>query len=281
MFKANLLSAVLVSGLLAFPAMALAHSPADPSVVGDLKKLSAASSLVFHGKVKSITYRNAEVKGGGLVPYSFVTFTVTEKLKGEAPGEITLRFMGGANGRGGYTMISGVPAFSVGDEDLLFVAGNGEQGCALAQCEFGRYRVSGGAVYEAHGSAVKIGASGKVSTAGAGPMDLLRVSYPSPRFDDLLAVPGIMARIKAAGLTVDQARARYAKEAPQTLTIRTASDGDSAGRNVVKGLPLAAMKSAMAQAIGASPRKATAAFRSADINGVLVAPDMTEARPPK
>ncbi len=281
MTKANFFSAVVVSGMVACSAMATAHSPADPSSVGDLKKLTSAASLVFHGKVKSVTYRNATLQGGGVMPYSFVTFTVGEKLKGEAAPEITLRFMGGTNGRGGFTMISGVPAFSVGDEDLLFVAGNGEQGCPLVQCEFGRYRVLDGAVYEAHGAAVKIAASGKVATAGNGPAELLQVKYPSPRFDDLLAAPGMMERINAAGLTVDEARARYAKEAPEMLTIRTVREGASAQRQGTKGLALQALKSATAQAISLSPRRAPVRFRSADINAALAAPDMTAAAPPK
>jgi hypothetical protein len=280
MAKFNFISA-LVSGLMACSAMALAHSPADPSSVGDLKKLSAASSLVFHGKVKAVTYRNARLKGGGVLPYSFVTFAVGDKLKGEAPSEITLRFMGGANGRGGFTMISGVPAFSVGDEDLLFVSGNGEQGCPLVQCEFGRYRVMDGNVYEAHGAAVKIAASGKVATSGAGPQELLQVKYPSPHFDDLLAAPGMMARIKKAGMTVDEARARYVKEAPAFLTIRTVSDGAAGQRQRSKGLSLLALKTATVQAISLSPRQAAASFRSADVNALLAAPDMTEAAPAK
>ena len=37
-----------------------------------------------------------------------------------------------------------------GDEDILFVAGNGENGCPIVMCEFGRYRVLDGVVYEAH-----------------------------------------------------------------------------------------------------------------------------------
>lgn len=277
----NLFSAVLVSGLVAFSAMATAHSPADPRSVGDLKKLATAASLVFHGKVKSVVYRNAALKGGGVLPYSFVTYSVGEKLKGDAAAEITLRFMGGANGRGGFTMISGVPAFSVGDEDLLFVSGNGEHGCALVQCEFGRYRVVDGGVYEAHGAPVKTIAGGKVAAEGAGPDVLLRVSYPSPRFDDLLQAPGMMARIKAAGLTVDEARARYAKEAPKTLAIRTVREGKAAQRQRSTGLSLAALKDAAKQAIGISGRRAAVQFRSADSNAALAAPDMTEAAPPK
>lgn len=272
-------SFAFILGLAAAVVPASAHSPADPDSVGDFKKLSAKAELVFHGRVKKVSYRNVAQRGGGSVPYSFVTYSVDDVLAGTAGKEITLRFLGGADGTGGFMMMSGVPSFSLGDEDILFVAGNGESGCALVQCEFGRYRVYQDAVYEAHGSPVDKIAGGRATSSGLGPDALMQVSYPAPDFDSLMTRKSFQARIKAMGMSLDEARAKYEAQAPKTLTLRVVKEGASAGRKRSPGIAVAAMKEALRQSLAATPRAARASIRSADITAPIAALDMTAAAP--
>ena len=70
------------------------------------------------------------------MPYTFVTYKVTKVMQGSAGRSLTLRFAGGADGRGGFVDVTGVPTFEVGDDDILFVKGNGSDGCPA-----GRMRV--------------------------------------------------------------------------------------------------------------------------------------------
>jgi hypothetical protein len=258
-----------------------AHSPADPKAVGDIAKMTANANVVFHGKVARVVYRNAPVAGGGSVPFTYVTYDVTDTLLGASRKQVTLRFIGGSNGQGGFVSVEGVPAFSPGDEDIMFVKGNGEAGCPLVQCEFGRYRVLNGAVYEAHGSPVLGISDGRIATGGAGPAALEAVSYPAPTFDDLMKNPAAAAQIKRMGMTMEQARARYNAEAPKTIVARASHAGNTAKAPVKAGLPLAGMMASLKSAIGAAPRRALAPLPDADPTRVIPALKVQAAAPPK
>lgn len=241
-----------------------AHSVADPSAIGDVGKLVAASNLVFHGKVKAIVYRSGKA-GNGTIPYTFVTYAVDETLMGNPRPEVTMRFVGGSDGQGGFVAAEGVPSFSLGDEDILFVANNGSAGCPLVLCEFGRYRVYGGNVYEAHGSPVLSVVKGRIQSGGAGPAALQTISYPAPSFDDMIKNPAAMARIKSLGMTLDQARARYEREAPKTITIATGSTDKAAGQAPAKpGLALGTVMASLKSAIAAAPKRPLALLPDAN-----------------
>ena len=272
--------AALAIGATGTIGLANAHSPRDPSAVGDINKMVANSNFVFHGKVKQVVYRNASVAGGGSVPFTFVTYQVDDTLLGSARAQITMRFIGGADGRGGFVSVEGVPAFFPGDEDIMFVASNGESGCALVQCEFGRYRVLHGAVYEAHGSPVLGIAGNRISTGGAGPDELEAVRYPAPSFDDLIKNPDAAAQIKKMGMTVDQARARYNAEAPKTITTGTSHGGEAAKVVPVPGMALTAVMTSLKTAIGAAPRRPLTALADANPDQGLPALKVQAATPP-
>lgn len=275
-YSAAILAACLFTGL---PAQA--HSPADPSAVGDVGKLMAASNFVFHGKVKSVTYRNSKLGSSGAVPFTFVTYRVNETLFGNPRSEITLRFIGGANGRGGFVSVEGVPAFSLGDEDILFVSGNGEAGCALALCEFGRYRVYKGAMYEAHGAPVLSFTADHIVTGGAGPDELMTVTYPAPSFDEVIKNAGAMEQLKTLHMTVEQARARYNAQAPKFMEARVVHGG-AAGKMAVKtGLSLGSMLASLKTSASSKLTRATAVIANADVNAPISAIELQAASPPQ
>lgn len=257
-----------------------AHSPSDPSIVGNVGKLMAKSNLVFFGKVKAVKYRNAESATSGPIPYAFVTYTVKETIFGRAKSEITLRFPGGTDGRGGFMAIEGVPVFSPGDEDILFVADNGEKGCAIVECEFGRYRVHKGAVYEAHGSPVLSASSDRIETGGAGPDEVMTVTYPAPSFDDLLGNAGVADQIRKLGMTVEQARARYAAEAPKNIVIERRHGGAGAREAVKTGLPVALVLSALRTSARTRTAASAADIADADVTAQLPAMQVEAAAPP-
>ena len=201
-----------------------AHSPSDPSLVGNISRLTEESTFVFRGKAVDVQYRNLN-SPLGKVPHTFVTYEVVEVISGAPPDRVVLRFTGGPDGMGSILSVTGVPHFQAGDEDILFVSNNGmditsQQPCALVGCEFGRYRVVDGAVYETHGSPVVSVRSGRIITQGMGPIEVLDRQFPAPKFDDMMKRPEFAARVKSLGLTITEAREQYNRKTPKNLTIR-------------------------------------------------------------
>src|SRR6266508_956888 len=121
----------------------------------DLKELVEQSNLVFVGRATRVEYRAlpSEDNEEGLIPHTFVTYRVEEVLRGVAPGrEITLRLIGGPDGRGRFLTVSKVPIIQQGDQDLLFVDDPGNPSCPLVQCENGRFRILGERIYDSGGA---------------------------------------------------------------------------------------------------------------------------------
>ena len=273
------LSALLLGGSLSV-GTAFGHTPADPAAVKNLNRLSAAAGLVARTKVTKVEFRNsAPGNGSPGMPYTFVTFSIQSVMQGTAAKSLTLRFVGGSDGRGGFVSVEGVPNFEVGDEDILFIANNGTgSGCGLVMCEFGRFRIAGGQVYATHGEPVLSVTNGQIAVGtGFGPPEFQSVKYPAPSFDDLMKNPGFAASIPP-DLDVDAARALYASRAPKTIEIRqVASDGingpQSANAPAVSGVPVAAFLSAVTSATAAAASaSAQVEIKSASANVAFVAP---------
>ena len=208
---------------------AWSHSDEDPAQAGNLQALTEESNLVVHGSVVGVEYQTV-TENGETVPQTRVTYQVTETIRGTADGQtVTLQFPGGADGMGGFLAVSGVPLFQKGEEDILFVKTNGEESdCPLVKCEFGRYRVSKGQIFNAHGKPVG-GIKGNNAIArGSSTPDFNTFSYPAPKFDDLIKNPQVKAMLAERGMSAQQARAEYAKSAPKTITLY--ADVPSAGR---------------------------------------------------
>lgn len=256
---------------------ALAHSPPDPSAVGNIPRLLAGANLVIQGKATKVEYRTVR-SAGSAMPYTFVTYSISKVLHGTAAApSITLRFLGGADGRGGFVLAEGVPLFQPGDEDVLFIAHNGEgEGCALVNCEFGRFRVFQNGVYEAHGTPVLGVAGGRMKIGeGDGPIELATFHYPAPSFDEAIKDPEVLADIARLGLTMAQARAQY--EAVRSIEI--SAGADDAGPRVPRaasapGLDVGTFVSSIGANIRASvtSRGALATVRSASILNLPATP---------
>lgn len=210
------------AALLLAVTVAQAHAPFDQKVVGDVALLVNSAGLIVHGKVAKVTYVNAASRAGRAQPHTFVTYDLGEVLFPATQvqrSQLTLRFAGGPDGQGRFLDVGGVPKFMVGDEDVLFVAENGEGGCALVLCEFGRFRVLDDLVYEAHGSPVLKMSVRRISTDGFGPPELQKFAFPAPAFDDLIKNPSALRVLKEMGLTVDEARQKYEAEAPKEILV--------------------------------------------------------------
>ena len=207
---------------------AQAHAPFDQSTVGDVRLLVNSAKLIVHGKVAKVTYVNGASRAGRPQPHTFVTYDLGEVLFPKELSDrlqLTLRFVGGPDGQGRFLDVGGVPKFMVGDEDILFVAENGERGCALVLCEFGRFRVLDDLVYESHGSPVTRVSVIAIKTGGFGPPALQKFAFPAPDFDELIKNPSAQRLLKLSGMTVDEAREKYNVEAPKEILLEDGISG--------------------------------------------------------
>ena len=113
-------------------------APAQAMVVvqRDFVDLVARAEQIVVGTVTDITQRPDESG----VPFTFVTFSDLEVLKGDVGSTLTLRFYGGP-ANGSMMSIPDMPTFTTGERAVLFVAGNGRDVCPLVVVWQGRFRV--------------------------------------------------------------------------------------------------------------------------------------------
>ena len=213
------LLAVVAVAAACISSSASAHSPLDKGRAGDLAQLVEQSNLVFIGTAEKIAYRNAQGdKGEGVIPYTIVTYRVGQVLRGKAPGkEITMRLVGGPDGRGRFLSVSGVPVIQKGDQDLLFVANTKDASCPLVFCEYGRFRILNEQVFDTHGSPVRAILKSTVLSRGLPPKPFQTVQFPTPRFDELMKNPEVAEQLKSQKISVEDARRRYEAGAPKYL----------------------------------------------------------------
>lgn len=236
--KSVLTLAAIVAACVNFEAYA--HSPMDKGHGGDLSLLVDQSNLVFIGKVERVEYRNArsEDQKGGPIPYTIVTYRIGQVLRGKAPGEqITMRLLGGPDGRGGFLSVTGVPVIQEGDQDLLFVGNTNDPSCPLVFCEMGRYRILNEAVFDTYGSPVRDVVKTKVVSRGIPPKEFQSVRFPVPKFDDLIRNPEVAAAMKAQNMSVDDARRRYQEAAPKYLEFAEAYPTPEKVDDAAEGAP--------------------------------------------
>jgi hypothetical protein len=83
------------------------------------------------------------------VPTTLVTYKVNQVFHGPVKVDslIRLRFLGGPLENGGFLQLPYMPTFEKGDQDVLFVAGNGTGDCPLVECVLGRVKGSDGFLY--------------------------------------------------------------------------------------------------------------------------------------
>ncbi len=191
-----------------------------------LDRLATESALIVRGKVARIRYRNSEPTAAepNGVPHTFVTYRVHEVVKGSmASSTLTLRFIGGADGRGGVYMETETPVFATGQNDILFVADDQSSGCPLVDCVGGRFRVANNRIYDAWGFPV-VQARSKLVVGDVSNVDLLTMELPRPRFEQLIKRPEIkkLLRGKYASLTRQQLKRSYLRQAPEAMFVNYA-----------------------------------------------------------
>jgi len=102
-------------------------------------QLVQQADYIVHAKVKSVT-AEWRVDGANKHIVTKVELDVTEVVEGTPPQPLVLEMLGGKIGDR-ELRVDGAPKFKVGDEDILFVHGNGQQLSPLVAMEYGRYRV--------------------------------------------------------------------------------------------------------------------------------------------
>ncbi len=214
--------ATLVAVGVGIAGAALAHGSYDRGQISDIASLADQANLVFIGRVSRVDYRMSRPRSKDEValPHTVVTYSIQDVLRGEVRDKtFSMVFIGGSDGRGRFLDVSGVPQFQPGEQDLLFVTGNGAEGCALVHCEWGRFRILDGGVYNAKGSPVRAFDQNRAIARGTPPEAFRVFRYPAPAFDDLIQNPEVRKLIEARGESIDEARRRYQAEAPKELKV--------------------------------------------------------------
>lgn len=127
----------LLAVFLAVAGVALAH--ATSVVPPDFEQLVHGSDYVVRARVASIAHEVRE-HDGRPVPFTLVTLEVREVVAGTPPAPLVLTLLGGPVGDG-ELVVAGTPRFQIGDEDILFVQGNGRNFHPLTAIGHGRYPV--------------------------------------------------------------------------------------------------------------------------------------------
>lgn len=122
-----------LAGVSTFSAHAMSVQP--PS----FNELVAEADNITRARVKHVEARFVTAPDGQRLLKTFVTFAKLKTLKGAAPEEFTLEFLGGEKDGERWT-IPGMPQFESGDEEFLFPTA-GTSICPLVGAMHGRYRV--------------------------------------------------------------------------------------------------------------------------------------------
>src|ERR1019366_6473746 len=90
----------------------------------DFSQLVNESDYIVRAVVKSVTSEWRENQGGRHI-FTFVELDVREVIAGTPPQPLILEMLGGKVGNEELA-VAGAPKFKVGDEDILFIQGNGQ-----------------------------------------------------------------------------------------------------------------------------------------------------------
>lgn len=128
-------------GFLVFPALFSLGFIATATTVIPPKfdELVSRAQIIFEGEVTGL---QSQWIGEGAEHriVTFVTFKVSDTLKGDPGTTYSMRMLGGTVD--GRTMeVTDAPKFKIGDRDLLFVENNGKQFIPLVGIMHGRFRV--------------------------------------------------------------------------------------------------------------------------------------------
>lgn len=133
----------------------------------DTSELVRKADFIFEGTVVNVEYRTSDVESSDDVamPHTFVTYEIGKNFKGRSSESklITLRFRGGPDDSGNTLILSGVPLFQTGDQDIVFVSGNGTELSPIVGHNFGRFRMAKEAIYSDSWQEVWLHKDGRIS----------------------------------------------------------------------------------------------------------------------
>ena len=128
----RLSSAALLWALLGTPLAA------TTVIAPPFEELVNVSDYIVRSTVKSVHSEYASP--GSRVIVTYVELDVKEVITGKPPSPLVLRMLGGQIGDK-RMVVEGAPEFMVGDEDILFIHGNGKYFNPLTALMHGRYPV--------------------------------------------------------------------------------------------------------------------------------------------
>lgn len=107
----------------------------------EFPQLVSGSDCIVRAVVKSVSsVKKSRAPGRSAKIFTEVELQVTEVIAGNPPANLTLEMLGGRVGNQELT-VEGAPQFHVGDEDILFVSGNGQNLSPLRGMMYGRYPI--------------------------------------------------------------------------------------------------------------------------------------------
>jgi hypothetical protein len=218
--KCDLKVFFLFAGLV-FSSNVFAHSAADGNNE-QLQTLVNQSDAIFYGEVKEVLYRMSETtkRSPRGVPHTFVKYQILAGIRGAVSRELTLRFVGGTDGKGGVMLQSDVPTFRKGERDVLLITGGELDDCPLVSCVDGRFRVLDGRVYNGWGVPI-VSIERNLEIRGKPRYEVNVLEYPRPEFDDLITRPEIQEKLKKLTQTKSLAELKkeYEAKAPKTIKV--------------------------------------------------------------
>lgn len=106
----------------------------------DFDQLVNDSDYIIRAVVKSVDSEYQTTNSGGKKIVTKVALDVKEVIAGTPPNDVVLEILGGRVGNE-RMVVEGAPTFKVGDEDILFVRGNGHTVVPLVAMMHGRYPI--------------------------------------------------------------------------------------------------------------------------------------------
>lgn len=125
--------------LLLLPVLPSGRLAATTVIPPQFEEMAAGSDYVVRGRVKAMDCRT-EMRNGRELIFTRIEIEVLEVIAGTPPQPLVLSMLGGRSGDR-ELVVAGTPRFTVGDEEILFVQGNGRNFYPLYAVMYGKYPV--------------------------------------------------------------------------------------------------------------------------------------------
>jgi hypothetical protein len=125
--------------LLLFTLMLVLVARGTSVVPPEFTELVNGSDYIVRARVKSLT-NETRLRNGLEKIYTKIELDVLEVIAGSPPSPLVLTMLGGRSGTR-ELKVAGAPKFAVGNEDILFVQGNGQAVSPLYAMMHGQYPV--------------------------------------------------------------------------------------------------------------------------------------------